>query len=114
MKKLRILIIIAMLLLILFSNVPAYAFSVTDLGGTTSGQETKINEVGQNVIKIISTIGSICSVVVLIIMGIKYMLGSTEEKAEYKKSLLPYVIGATIVFSASIIASVIYNIAIKL
>ena len=42
------------------------------------------------------------------------MMGSTDEKAEYKKSMLPYVIGAVLVFAASSIASVIYNLAIKL
>mgnify|MGYP000776194846 len=38
------------------------------------------------------------------------MLGSTEEKAEYKKSMLPYVIGAVFVFASSAIAGAIYNI----
>ena len=42
------------------------------------------------------------------------MLGSTEEKAQYKKSLLPYAIGALILFGASGIAGAIYNIAIDL
>jgi len=39
------------------------------------------------------------------------MMGSTEEKAEYKKSLLPYVIGAGLVFAASTIAQIVYNVA---
>ena len=56
----------------------------------------------------------VLSVIVLIVLGIKYMLGSVEEKAEYKKTLLPYVIGATLTFGASSIASVIYNIAKEL
>ena len=37
------------------------------------------------------------------------MLGSVEEKAEYKKTLMPYIIGATFVFAASAIAGTIYN-----
>ena len=37
------------------------------------------------------------------------MMGSAEEKAEYKKTLLPYVIGAALVFAASTIATVVYN-----
>ena len=42
------------------------------------------------------------------------MMGSVEEKAEYKKTLLPYVIGASMVFAASSLVSIIYNIAINL
>ena len=39
------------------------------------------------------------------------MMGSAEEKAEYKKSMLPYLIGALILFAASTIANVVYQFA---
>ena len=42
------------------------------------------------------------------------MIGSVDERAEYKKTLLPYVIGAGLVFAASSIAQIVYNIAINL
>lgn len=71
----------------------------------------KIDNLGQNIITIISTIGSIVSVIVLIVLGLKYMMGSAEEKAEYKKTLLPYIIGAALVFAASTIASVVFQFA---
>ena len=54
------------------------------------------------------------SVIVLIILGLKYMMGSVEEKAAYKKTLLPYVIGAALVFAASAIAGIIYSFSINL
>ena len=74
----------------------------------------KIEKAGNEIITVISTIGSVISVVVIIALGIKYMMGSVEEKAEYKKTLLPYIIGATLVFGASFIASVVYNFAIQI
>ena len=37
------------------------------------------------------------------------MMGSAEEKAEYKKTLMPYVIGAALVFAASAIAGIIFG-----
>ena len=40
-------------------------------------------------------------VIVLIVIGIKYMVGSASERAEYKKTMLPYIIGAVIFFSLS-------------
>ena len=43
---------------------------------------------------IITTIGIVSGVLILIIIGIKYIIGSVEEKAEYKKTMIPYLVGA--------------------
>ncbi len=40
-------------------------------------------------------------VIILIAIGIKYMLGSVEEKVEYKKHMMPYVLGAFVLFTGS-------------
>lgn len=45
-------------------------------------------------------IGIVVAVAVGIVLGIKYMLGSLEEKAEYKQTLLAYVISCSVVFGA--------------
>ena len=37
------------------------------------------------------------SVITLVVLGIKYMVGSIEERAEYKKSMIPYLIGAFLI-----------------
>lgn len=39
------------------------------------------------------------------------MMGSAQEKAEYKKTMIPYLIGAVLIFAASNIAGWIYNFA---
>ena len=93
-----------------FKNV--YAFSVTDLNGSQVTDGTTI-EYGNKLVTLLTTVGSVFSVVVLIIIGIKYLIGTTEEKAEYKKTLMPYVIGCFLVFTASTIAGVFYTIAPK-
>ena len=41
------------------------------------------------------------------------MVGSVDEKAQYKKTLVPYVIGCILVFTASTIAGLVYQIAPK-
>ena len=109
-----ILITLAILIfnILLFNLNNVAAFSVTDLTGDTS-QTGQISNIGNNVITIISTIGSIISVIVLIIIGIKYMIGSVQEKAEYKKTLMPYFIGAVLVFAASTIAGIVYNVVVN-
>ena len=39
--------------------------------------------------------------------GIKYMMGSASEKAEYKKTMIPYLVGAILIFGASAITKVV-------
>ena len=39
------------------------------------------------------------------------MIGSAEEKADYKKTMMPYIIGAVLRFGATTIANAVYNFA---
>lgn len=80
-------------------------------GSSSSVTVDKMDSFGQSIVKIVTTAGSIISVVVLVVLGIKYMMGSAEEKAEYKKSMMPYLIGAVLIFAASTIATAVYNLA---
>ena len=57
----------------------------------------KLLNMGNVIVGAIRAVGSIISVLVLVVLGIKYMVGSVEERAEYKKTMLPYVIGAIMV-----------------
>lgn len=61
------------------------------------------------IVDVIENIGIVVSVIALVIIGIKYMLGSVEEKANYKKTMIPYLIGALLVFSISLIPQIIYK-----
>lgn len=54
--------------------------------------------------------GIIAAVVVGSILGIKYMLGSVEEKAEYKETLMAYFISCVVVFGAFGIWKLVINI----
>lgn len=55
----------------------------------------------------ITTVGIIASVITIIVIGIKYMIGSIEEKAEYKKTMMPYIIGVFMIMSISAILKLI-------
>ena len=70
----------------------------------------QITETGGIIIDVIRTIGFVISVIVLLIMGIKYMTGTVSEKAEYKKTMIPYIIGVAIFFSLSTILTTIIEI----
>ncbi len=104
-------VIIAMVIISLSTSVFAAVDPKNFTGDGANVNTASIEGFGQNIVSIISTVASIASVLVLIVLGIKYMMGSAEEKAEYKKTLLPYIIGAVMVFAASSIAGVIFNFA---
>ena len=108
MKKLAKILIFSLLIILVLSN-SVHALTLDSLTGDPGNAEG-IKDAGGKIITVISVMGSLVSVIVLIALGIKYMIGSVEEKAQYKKTLLPYVIGATFVFAGSTIAGIIYGI----
>lgn len=108
--KIGIVISIILIALIAF-NTSAMAIDpgtiAGTLTGTPSGAQTEVTDISNQVIGIITTIGVVVAVVVLLVLGIKYMMGSASEKAEYKKTMIPYLIGAVLIFGASAITKVV-------
>ena len=109
MVKIVNICLIAMVIISIASTA-VFAFEPGDLKAKTNvtGEE-QIKNVGTSIIGILQTVGMVLAVVVLIVLGIKYMMGSAEEKAEYKKTMMPYVVGAALIFAASALAQVVYK-----
>lgn len=105
-------VVVAILIAILLVTAASAVFAVdpSTIKGNTGGTD-QIKGLGEQIIGFIQIIGSVAAVAVLVILGIKYMIGSAEEKAEYKKTMIPYIIGAVLIFAASNIAGFIYNFA---
>lgn len=61
------------------------------------------------IVALIRNIGIVVSVIALMLIGIRAMVGSAEEKADYQKSLPGYLMGAVLVFAMTMIPSIIYN-----
>lgn len=111
-KGILFFLILTFLINIIFPyNCYAEDFGLGDLTKYKGGNDGSNNLVGRvgNILGIIRTIGTIVSVVMLIIIGIKYMVGSVEEKAEYKETLKPYIIGAFILFTGTLVPQIIYE-----
>lgn len=79
--------------------------------GNADANADKVVKLGATIVTIMQTVGIVVAVVVLLILGIKYMMGSAEEKAEYKKTMIPYLVGAILIFASTTIVNVVYNIA---
>lgn len=100
------------LMVCMFLSVANTVFGTTTIEEITGGGAnlgTEGNKLVKTIVSWLTGIGMAVSVIVLLILGIKYMIGSAEEKAEYKKTMIPYLIGAALVFGASFIANVVYN-----
>ena len=67
----------------------------------------EVVDVAVVIIAVIRYAGVAVSIIVLLIIGIKYMTGTVQEKAEYKKTMIPYLIGVFIFFALSQILPVI-------
>jgi len=82
----------------------------SDITGEHAGNDDIEIEFQDKLVEVIRTIGIFIAVGALMVIGIKYITGSIEEKAQYKKSMPPYVIGCVILFGAATIAPEIMEI----
>ena len=76
--------------------------------GSNADSPTLVGK-ANNLLGLIQVVGIVISVVMIMAIGIKYMLGSVEEKAEYKSTLVPYLIGAFILFTGTTLPNIIYQ-----
>lgn len=67
--------------------------------------QTKVN----NVFSMVQIVGIVISTVGASVLGVKYILGSVEAKAEYKKTMIPYIIGIIFIACTPTIVRLIYN-----
>lgn len=79
------------------------------LNGNGNVQTNDLTKVGNNIVTIIQVVGIVIAVIVLLVIGIKYMMGSASEKAEYKKTMIPYIVGAVLIFAGTSLVRVIYS-----
>ena len=109
-KTLRIITILATIIACVGATAVCWAVS-TPTQMTPEGESTEVINVGKRIMSVLQAVGVVVAVLILMVLGIKYMMGSAEEKAEYKKTFIPYIIGAVLVFAASTLANVVYNFA---
>ena len=102
-------ILLAISNVVLATDIPGKIDQIAQ--GNSSANTSKVVNFGATIVTIMQTVGIVVAVVVLLILGIKYMMGSAEEKAEYKKTMIPYLVGAVLIFASTTIVNVVYNIA---
>ena len=117
MRKQKKLLIVILIIVILLTTLTGLAFgaeaglikSIGDGGGNVETQS--VENFGRAIVSVVKVIGVIVAVVVLLILGVKYMLGSAEERAEYKKTMVPYIVGAVLIFASTTLVGIVYDLA---
>ena len=112
-KKIITTIILTMLLLSITIQVKALGFdALTDPDGYkgTPGDSEQAAKIADIVVWLIKIAGRSIAVVMLIIIGMKYIMGSVEERAEYKKTTTPLLVGAILIFAGTMLVDFIYGI----
>lgn len=105
MKKfmLRVMPIVLVALLIV-GNV----FAAVDIYNP-SGSVGKIDQVVNNVWGTVLTVLRVLAVAAIVYAGVKYMFASADSKADIKGGMVGLVVGAILVFGASIVVQLIMD-----
>ena len=89
----------------------AYAINTAKYEGITQiGEIGAFGDLGGKIIYILQFVGYTVAVIMLAIMGIKYIMSSPNEKADIKSRLTPYLIGTFILFAGATVLNIIYRI----
>lgn len=70
----------------------------------------KLKPMSSTIYNILLAIGIIVAVIVGLILGMKFITGGIEEKAEVKGMLIPYVVGCVVLFGAFTIWKIVVDI----
>lgn len=113
LKSLAIIILIIVINIVLFNANSVQAAGMSDVitGGDdfiSAGKSNSISKLKLDKLKNTSDmiynvllISAICiASIYTVILGIKFMIGSVEEKAQVKDALIPFIIGCVVAFGA--------------
>lgn len=106
--------ILTIMLLFAVAQPVVFAADVSTITNSVAANPTTIDSSGatsiaQRITSWIWIISIIVAVVVVMYTGLKFIVGSTQEKAEYKKSLIPIVIGVALLVFATTIINVLFS-----
>lgn len=119
MKKVFSVLCIAAILLVTLTNF-VYADDPRDMStlissmkdsGTMANTDSRIGNVINNVIGLLQMVGSGIALIVITLLGMKYILASPSEKADVKKAIMPIIIGCVLLFGAVNLMAAVANFA---
>ena len=90
-KTIKLLSVLLVAIMLVTTTTSVFAASFEDVTSQMNSHvddisPEKITKTGGGIMGILQVVGMVIAVIILIVIGIKYMMGSAQEKAEYKKS----------------------------
>lgn len=108
MRVINILLIL-MLMLSFATQVFAEVPDPKSFTGTTSNGSNKLSSFGNIILGMVQVVAVAVAVIMLIVLGVKYMSAAPSDKADIKKSATGYILGAVLLFGASGVLGIIKN-----
>lgn len=112
-KSMKIVSMLMMAIMMVMVATPVFAVdSATVIGGvkpTTPTDTTNVLNLVNKILGFLQWAAIIGGVILITILGIKYMMGSLEEKAQYQKSMVPLIVGVIVVMGATTIANILFK-----
>ena len=98
-KYLKVMLVLIVALSMFCTFAMANSFNVQDKVNvdSSSAVTTSINNIGATVIKIVQTVGYVVAVVMVLIVGIQWLVGTPAKKQELKGRMINVVIGAVLI-----------------
>lgn len=110
-KKIINLLFLFIVLLGMYSNVFADDINTGDYTdiynpGGTGG----LNTMGGKILGLVQAIGTSVSVIMIVVIAIRYFVSAPDQKADVKSKLIPFLIGAILLFGASNLLSLLVTV----
>lgn len=103
MKKIMISLLIIMCMLAI--TTPVFAMKIDNIdklqGVVNPSGTTQLTAISGKIIGMIYVVATIVAISMLLIIGIKYITSSPDQKADLKARAVPYLIGAALIFGAA-------------
>ena len=109
--KRKIFFILIIFILMICSTHIVQATTISNIiqgadGFITNGSSTdviatdKLKSASDIIYNILLILGTIIAVIVGVVLGIQFIMGSVEQKAKVKDSLIPFIVGCVVIFGA--------------
>lgn len=103
-KTIKIMLLIISFIFLFFIITPNHTYADIDVNSFNPWDTqpegidgTTVKERTNKILGPLSTLGIIVSVIALMITGLKLIVGSATQKADYKKTLVPIIFGISII-----------------
>ena len=102
-------IVVALMIIATIISAVSMVFATVEIPSGSSEAVGAIESPANRIIGIVQFICYAAAVILLVILGVKFMTASPDGKAEIKKSAVIYIVGAILVFAAGGLLNLIKN-----